>query len=59
MRVSTGQGKRCGRETTAKDTRRVVVKSDVVARERGCRTGGILSWDGFEDGFGRCELTEV
>lgn len=35
VRGSTGQGMRCGAATTRKDTMRVVVKSEVVMRDRG------------------------
>jgi hypothetical protein len=42
VRGSTGQGIRCGAATTRKETISVVVKSEVVVRDRGCRCGGIL-----------------
>jgi len=40
-----GQGRMCGRATTAKDTATVVAKRDEVIRDRGWRCGGILSRD--------------
>lgn len=46
VRGSTGQGMRCGAATTRKETMRVVVKREVVMRERGWRCGGILVWCG-------------
>jgi hypothetical protein len=42
VRGSTGQGMMCGAATTRKETMRVVVKSEVVMRDRGCRWGGIV-----------------
>lgn len=42
VRGSTGQGIRCGAATTRKETMRVVVKSEVVMRERGWRCGGMV-----------------
>jgi hypothetical protein len=42
VRGSTGQGIMWGAATTRKETMRVVVKSEVVMRDRGCRWGGIV-----------------
>lgn len=42
-----GQGRRWGRPTTRKETRRVVPKREVVRRERGWRWGGICGWGGL------------
>lgn len=42
VRGSTGHGRRCGVATTRKDTMRVVVKSDMVDRDRGWRCGGMV-----------------
>ena len=41
-RVSTGQGRMCGVATTRKEMKRVVVKREVVRRERGWRAGGMV-----------------
>ena len=42
VRGSTGHGMRCGAATTRKDTMSVVVKSEVVMRDRGWRCGGMV-----------------
>ena len=40
--MSTGQGRMCGVATTRKEMKRVVVKREVVRRERGWRAGGMV-----------------
>ena len=54
MRGSTGQGSRCGVATTRKETMRVVVKSDVVMRDRGCRCGGMVTIVGAAEALRGC-----
>lgn len=50
-RRGTGHGRRCGRLTTRKETARVPVNMDIVARERGWRCDGIAK--GRLDGWAR------
>jgi hypothetical protein len=50
----TGQGRRCGRPTTRKEIARVVVKRDVVKRERGWRCGGIFDSFALLRDYGTC-----
>ena len=40
--MSTGQGRICGVATTRKEMKKVVVKREVVRRERGWRAGGMV-----------------